>query len=327
MSEQIEIGRIERVSLRALWKHEAHDFTPWLAKNIDLLNQSLPFDIDPDTIDREASAGDFSVDMVGDTITDDGKSAKVVIENQLEQTNHDHLGKLLTYLSAYQADKAIWIAAEARPEHAQAVQWLNDNAKVDAYLFQVEALKIGDSLAAPLFTQIVGPSALSKKAKARRQADSVRDGQLAAYWDILLPRVAEECQSHNVWQYESTPRSFWAIEMVPRAAHTKWLIRSNKLATYVDLHVDGPSPEGNRSYLQEFKERLPDDLSLQDRTRRGQKPAKLVRHFKGGWSSEEKEQHQMAQELAALMAELVKATMKTVPKLPPYESLIDDASA
>ncbi|MCY3564321.1 MAG: DUF4268 domain-containing protein, partial [bacterium] len=135
MVEKCDMGRIERVDLRVVWPHEANDFTPWLAANIELLNENLPFDIDPDSIEQEASAGGFSVDIVGDSATDQGEPGKVVIENQLEQTDHDHLGKLLTYLAAYQANAVIWIAGKVRPEHTKAVQWLNDNATLDAYLF------------------------------------------------------------------------------------------------------------------------------------------------------------------------------------------------
>ncbi len=327
MGGPIELGRIERVDLRVLWPHEANDFTPWLADNIDLLNENLPFDIDPDSIEQEASAGGFSVDITGDSVNDGGEPGKVIIENQLGQTDHDHLGKLLTYLSAYQANAAIWIAGKARPEHAKAVQWLNDNGSIDAYLFQVEAIKIGNSLAAPMFTQIVGPSELSQQGKAARQRDSVRDTKIGAYWRILLPRVAEACRPLKVWQDESIPKDYWAFARVPGADHTSWLIRSNKRATYVDLYVDGPSAKGNRSYLQELKSRLPTDLSLEDKSMPGRKVAKLSRDYEGGWDSEEAAQHHTARELPEFMAKLVKATLDIVEDLPSYPSESDDAPA
>ncbi len=327
MSEPVDIGRIERVDLRTLWKHEAHNFTPWLEKNIDLLNQSLPFDIDPDTIEREASAGGFSVDMVGNTATDDSNPAKVVIENQLEQTNHDHLGKLLTYMAAYQADKAIWIAGEARPEHAKTVQWLNDNANVDAYLFQVEAIKIDDSRPAPLFTQIVGPSALSKRVKATRQADSVRGERMREYWLLLLPAVENACRPLNYWQDRATPTDSWIGAKITGASSTSWIIRILKFKSCVDLYVDGPAAEKNRKYIREFEARLPEELSLREDHNPKRVAAKLTRDFDGGWSSEEKTQRQTAQELATFMAKLVKATIDIVPDLPSYDSLTDGPEA
>ncbi len=321
MGERIELGQMERVALRTVWPHEANDFTPWLAGNIDLLNENLPFDIDPDSIEREAAAGGFSVDIVGDSSTDRGEPGKVVIENQLEGTDHDHLGKLLTYLAAYQADKVIWIAGKARPEHAKAIQWLNDNANIDAYLFQVEAIKIDNSRPAPMFTQIVGPSELSQRAKAARQADSVQDRKLAAYWGLILPQVAAACRSFDVWQYTSIPKSHWASVKVPLATYTTWVIRSNKHKTYVDLYVDGPNAKGNQSYLQEFQDRLPTNLSLKEDHKPDRKAAKLIRSLEGGWNSEETEQHLTAQKLAEFMAELVKATSDVVSELPPYPAV------
>ena len=318
MVEKHDLGRIERVGLRVVWPHEANDFTPWLAKNIDLLNENLPFDIDPDSIEQEASAGGFSVDIVGDSATDQGESGKVVIENQLEQTDHDHLGKLLTYLAAYQANAVIWIAGKARPEHAKAVQWLNDNANLDAYLFQVEAIKIDNSRPAAMFTQIVGPSDLSQQVKAARQRDSVRAEQLREYWGLLLPAVEESCRSLNHWQNRTPPTDAWSSAKVTGATDTYWIIRTKKNESSVDLYVDGPSARANRKYIQEFDERLPEKLLLKEDHKPGRRVAKLTRDFDAGWNSEENSQQGTARELADFMAHLVKATLDIVPDLPPY---------
>ncbi len=102
------IGKIERVALREVWKHEALDFTTWLEDNIDVLSDAL--DINLSSAEREKDAGAFSVDLVAE----DDKGDPVVIENQLEKSNHDHLGKLITYLTAIGAKAAIWIVADVR---------------------------------------------------------------------------------------------------------------------------------------------------------------------------------------------------------------------
>ena len=146
------IGKLSRVPLREVWKHEAHDFTQWMEVNIDDVNTVLPFDIV--NVDREQAAGSFSVDLVGE----DTNGRTVIIENQLEKSNHDHLGKLITYLTAMNASSAIWVVSEPRPEHVAALTWLNDASTADFYLLKVEAVKIGDSAAAALFTVIVSPS-------------------------------------------------------------------------------------------------------------------------------------------------------------------------
>ena len=318
MGEQVELGRIERVALRNVWRHEAKSFTPWLADNIDLLNENLPFDIDPDSIEQEASAGGFSVDIVGDSASDQGEPGKVVIENQLEQTDHDHLGKLLTYLAAYQANAVIWIAGKVRPEHAKAVQWLNDNANLDAYLFQVEAIRIDSSRPAPMFTQIVGPSDLSQQVKAARQRDSVRGEQMREYWRLLLPAVEESCRSLNYWQNRSTPKDTWISTKVTGAVDTFWVIRAKKSESSVDLYVEGPSARANRQYIQDFKERLPEDLHLKEDHKPGRTAAKLTRDFKGGWNSDKTLQEDTARDLAEFVANLVEATLGTVQDIPPY---------
>lgn len=114
------IGKLERVALREVWKHEAYDFTQWLENNISVLNEAL--DLTLVNVDRERAAGTFSIDLVAE---DEG-GGTVIIENQLEKSNHDHLGKLITYLTAMNARAAIWIVSDPRPEHVAAITWLND---------------------------------------------------------------------------------------------------------------------------------------------------------------------------------------------------------
>ncbi len=111
-----------------VWKHEARDFTKWLQDNIEILNEVL--DLSLSSAESERSAGDFSVDLVAE----DESGNPVIIENQLEKSNHDHLGKLITYLVAIGARTAIWIVADPRPEHVSAISWLNESPAADFYL-------------------------------------------------------------------------------------------------------------------------------------------------------------------------------------------------
>ena len=114
------IGRLEKVDLRKVWFNEAKDFSKWLENNLDILSEQIGFDLSP--IEREKSAGAFSVDIFPEGPTGD----TVVIENQFEKTDHDHLGKVITYLSNLEAKTAIWITSEPRPEHITAINWLNE---------------------------------------------------------------------------------------------------------------------------------------------------------------------------------------------------------
>ena len=126
------IGKIERVPLREVWRHEAYDFSSWLSQNIDVLNEVVHFEIQ--NVETERSTGSFSVDITGE----DPSGNMVIIENQLEKSDHDHLGKLITYLAAFDAKTAIWIVADARQEHIQAVSWLNENKETNFYLIKMK---------------------------------------------------------------------------------------------------------------------------------------------------------------------------------------------
>ena len=146
------IGKLQRVAIREVWPHEAHDFTRWLQDNLDVLNDVA--DLSVANAEREQSAGNFSVDLVAE----DDAGNPVVIENQLEKSNHDHRGKLITYLTAMEAKTAVWIVSDPRPEHVRAITWLNESSAASFYLLKLEAVRIGDSEPAPLLTLIVGPS-------------------------------------------------------------------------------------------------------------------------------------------------------------------------
>jgi len=111
------VGRLEYVPLREIWKHEAYDFTTWLFENCDVLNEQLGLTISP--IEKEKSVGPFNVDILGE----DSAGRAVIIENQLTRTDHDHLGKLLTYMSNLDAKVAIWVSTDPRPEHVTAINF------------------------------------------------------------------------------------------------------------------------------------------------------------------------------------------------------------
>src|SRR5882762_5326417 len=174
------IEKISRIPLRDAFKHEAHDFTRWLEENMDVLNDVL--DVSLSNAAREQNAGDFSVDIVAE----DEAGAKVIIENQLEKSNHDHLGKLITYLVAMEATTAIWIVSDPRPEHVSAITWLNESTNASFYLLKLEAIKIGDSPAAPLLTLIVGPTESTEAVGKAKQEFAERHKARHGFWSRLL---------------------------------------------------------------------------------------------------------------------------------------------
>ena len=184
------IGKIERVQLREIWKHEAYDFTKWLQDNIDVLNGVLGLSLS--NAERERAAGKFSVDLVAE----DEAGNPVIIENQLEKSDHDHLGKIITYLTSIDAKTAIWIVTDPRPEHVSAVTWLNESTSARFYLLKVEGVKIGNSDAAPLLTLIVGPSEESREAGDTKKEIAERYDIRRKFWRGLLDKARARTKLH-----------------------------------------------------------------------------------------------------------------------------------
>ena len=164
MKEKLEGGNIminlgtlkEITDLRSIWPHEALNFTPWVAENVELLADAVGLDITVD--ETESSVGNFNVDIYA---SETGTDRKIIIENQLEDTDHDHLGKLITYASGKDADVVIWVVKHAREEHKAAVEWLNNHTddKIGFFLCEIKLFQIGDSDIAPLFTVCLGSGA------------------------------------------------------------------------------------------------------------------------------------------------------------------------
>ena len=181
------IGKIQRVDIREVWRHEAHDFTCWLEENIDVISDQIGTTLS--SVEREKGAGDFSVDLVAV----DAAGATVIIENQLAKSNHDHLGKVITYLVAMEAKTAIWITPDPRPEHIAAVSWLNESTPASFYLFKLEAVRINESIPAPLLTRIVGPTPEGRAIGAQKLEMAGRDALLHEFWtrflDFATPRL------------------------------------------------------------------------------------------------------------------------------------------
>jgi len=187
------IGRLEAVPLRALWPNEAYNFTKWLATNLDLVGETVGMDLS--LLEQEADAGSFSADLLAETV--DGES--VVIENQLERTDHDHLGKLITYLSNLDAKVAIWITSEPRLEHEKAVHWLNEMLPADTafFLIKIEAYRIEDSPPAPLFSAVAGPSPEARRIGGQKKELAERHIERRHFWEALLQRANERTGLHS----------------------------------------------------------------------------------------------------------------------------------
>lgn len=150
-----ELGTLKRLDPRYIWELEAHDFTPWLARNLDRLGEALGLELE--LLEQESPVGNFSADILA---RDLGTNRTVVIENQLEPTDHSHLGQLITYAAGLDAGVVIWVCRELREEHRQALDWLNrgHGALTDFFGVVVELLQIDDSKPAVNFRPVAFPN-------------------------------------------------------------------------------------------------------------------------------------------------------------------------
>jgi hypothetical protein len=226
MTNAVNAGKLARVPLREVWKHEGYDFTRWLQENMDVLSGIIGFNLI--NVEREHAAGAFSIDLVAE---DEG-GHKVIIENQLEKSNHDHLGKVITYLVAMGAKTAVWIVAEPRPEHVAAVAWLNDSSDSGFYLVKVEAVRIGDSPAAPLLTLIVGPSEETEAVAKSKKEFSERYGERQKWWSRLVARPDAKLHKHI------TPGSYsWiGVSSGVRGLNLNYVVLQDECAAELYIH-------------------------------------------------------------------------------------------
>lgn len=173
----MRLGKLEKVDLRGYWKDEAKEFTPWLVKteNLQILADTLDIDIEAE--DTEVSVGNFKADI----LASDTHGRKIIIENQLEKTNHEHLGKIITYASGRGATIVIWICKSVTEEHRKAIDWLNEISEegIDFFALEIELWKVDESSPAPKFNIVCSPNEWAK---------SVKGGARKPYSDTELIR-------------------------------------------------------------------------------------------------------------------------------------------
>jgi len=191
MNTNKNLSKLERVPLRDAWKHEANDFTPWLADadNLNDLADALGLS-ELVLVASEHWVGDFKLDI----LCTDGDE-QVIIENQIEKTNHSHLGQIIAYAAGVGAKKVIWVAESFRPEHAAALEFLNENTTDNLSFFavEVELWRIGDSPLAPKFEVVVKPNDWVKSGREQARAASAmtptKQLQLK-FWMALIEKLA-----------------------------------------------------------------------------------------------------------------------------------------
>ncbi|MCH7972076.1 MAG: DUF4268 domain-containing protein [Chloroflexi bacterium] len=238
MTDQNKLAKIVIVPLREVFPREAEDFTRWLGSDeglellCDSTGMSLRF------VAREIPVGPFAADLLVSSGDDDTVLADVVIENQYGETDHDHLGKVITYAAGLDTKKIIWIAERFRQEHRSALAWLNEHSKddIDFLGVQVRTVKIGSSDPAVEFNVVVEPDGWRRRATGA--ATNPRGEMYRAYWEKLIPQL--QSAGHIQRRRTATPYSWISVPSSVAGAVYGLNFRQGKRVG-VDLYLDSTS--------------------------------------------------------------------------------------
>lgn len=270
MTTKKPLSKLERVPLREAWKHEASDFTPWLAEtdNLNALADALGIS-ELVLVATEHWVGDFKLDI----LCTDGDE-QVIIENQLEKTNHTHLGQIIAYAAGVGAKKVIWVAESFRPEHSAALQFLNDNTTDDLNFFavEVELWKIGDSPLAPKFEVVVKPNEWAKtgREQARAAAATTPTKQLQQkFWLALVehlaakaPQIRPQKPRAQHWLNNSIGRAGFGLNPIANTRDERlgielWITSPESKQHYANLFAQKQDIETKLGFELDWQE-LPD---------------------------------------------------------------------
>lgn len=255
----MKLGTLKRLDLREYWKHEALDFTKWLSdpENIALLSDEVGIGIE--VTQTEASVGRFNVDILAQ---EENTRRKIIIENQLEMTDHSHLGQLITYAAGLEAQYVIWIVREVREEHRQAVDWLNEHTdeEISFFLVALQLWQIEDSPPAPRFSVISRPNDWKKSVRASAQEGDLTDTttKQLEFWQQLKESAAEKYPELKL----RTPRpQHWFDVAIGRSdCHVCLIVDSRQDKVRCELYI----PDSKELYraLLASKDQIEKELGL-----------------------------------------------------------------
>ncbi len=312
-----DLGKIEKCDLRDVWPLEL-DFSRWLASNIKALDEQVRWNIDPTSVRQEVTKGKLRVDLLVDVVDPDtNKTFEVVIENQLDATNDGHLAGVMTYLSAFKANGFVWIAGDVTQEYAETVQWLNDNSEIDGYLFRVEAIRIEDSLPAPLLTRIVGPSQFPR---GGRSGDPVRSQKIRDWWERVLKKVGKTHGAWNTIRPLTQPYNGPTIPNAPGEA-IAWYVNATEHYSSIGLWIKSGPPDEVAYYNSQLnnKRKEIEDVFGRQLMWDSKRFVYWPNPQPIGYADSPPEQEAVIDELAEAMNRLVVATRDIVPAIAPYQ--------
>jgi len=263
------LGTLENVDLRTVWAHEALDFTKWLSKeeNIELLCNELEIEIED--IKVEEATGRYNADIVGIEAT---TKKKIIIENQLESTDHKHLGQIITYASGLDASIIIWIAKDYNNEHKSAIDWLNKNmsAEIKFFLIQIELWRIGGSLPAPRFNIISQPNdwikTIRSAALAEKGSPSELKLQQQQFWQNFKDFVKADKTSKLNMGRTPRPQHWYTISLGTSKAEIAATVNSKQALIGIELYIKSDVAIYNKlkAKKDEIEQSLGTDLQWMD---------------------------------------------------------------
>jgi len=243
------IGKLKKLGIqeiRKIWPHEEKELSPWIADNIDALNDTLKLQIEIEG--KEEQVHNFRLDLIG---TDNASQMPVIIENQFGASDHDHLGKLITYSAVKEAGIMIWIANEIQTAHKAAIEWLNKISpqEMTFYGIELEVFQIDDSLPAPNFRIVAGPPP-SKRSPVPDEI-SPRNKRYQEFFDKLRARILNS--EPNFTRAKALPQSWWGLGI----GRSGFSVASdftidNKFR--VEIYIDTGKRENNDFAFAELKE-------------------------------------------------------------------------
>jgi len=238
-----DIGRLSRTRARDVWAHEAGDFTPWLLENADALGEVLGMDLD--LTEAEHDVGRFSLDLIG---SDTATGETVIIENQLEKSDHNHLGQILTYAGGTDATNVVWIADEIQSEHRAALDWLNERTDERTRFFAVEisAVRIADSAFAPLFEVVVQPNDWQKVVRSTTSAggQSKTKEMYRRFWSLYLEKLHDQYPGWTNTR-KALPQSWMTFPL--GVSEVKLGVVATRDYLRVELYFASPSSDVNEA--------------------------------------------------------------------------------
>ena len=254
MTAERTIGNLESVPIREVWKNEARDLTPWLAENTDRLSEALGMDLELEG--SEVGVGPFRADIV---LRDANTGSRVVVENMIHETDHDHLGKVITYAAGLEATYAVLIAEKFRPEHRSALQWLNAHSTESAGFFGItlKTWRIGDSPYAPQLDVVVEPDGWVREVRAAgTNQPSGAEVHHKDFWSEFLPEFHE---AHPGWSRARMPQKVnWMLFPAGRTGvqYSVCFCRPHKRHQFrIELYIDTGDTEGTARIFKVLAER------------------------------------------------------------------------